>query len=50
MSPDGIYQISFHNKDISLKCIRIQSRHTSPKTYFLWISYNAGEGAQNITG
>ena len=27
--------------------IRIQSRHT---LYFLWISYNADEGAQNVSG
>ena len=30
--------------------MRIQSCHCSSKSYLLWVSYNAGDGDESITG
>lgn len=50
LSEDGKYEFSIHKEDDSLIRVRIQSRHTTSKTYFLWISYQPGTGADSITG
>ena len=50
LTTDGKYEFSIHKEDTGLIRIKIQSRHTSSKTYLLWISYGCIGGADSITG
>ena len=50
MSAEGKYEFNVHKEETGLICMRIQSRHCFFKSYLLWVSYNAGDGDETITG
>ena len=50
MSAKGKYEFNVHKEEAGLIRVRIQSRHCSSKSYLQWVSYNAGDGDENVTG
>jgi hypothetical protein len=40
---EGNSEIFVHQEDDHLICVRLQSRHTSSRTYLLWIEYSPTE-------
>ncbi|XP_061179571.1 uncharacterized protein LOC133188208 [Saccostrea echinata] len=49
ISPEGKYELFVHKQDDGLLKAKLQSRHSSSKTYILWISYDS-EKRNPITG
>lgn len=50
VSSEGNYEFTVHKEEPGLIRVRIQSRHSSSKSYLLWVSYNTDQDEDCITG